>query len=285
MSFWARCGPALSPSTGEPAAAGWPEGGSGARGRGKGRDRSAAKGAALCPQTPQRSPAGGCGHEGETQARAAKAHADALEEVSRRRLGALQGRPSEPDRCRGDQKDTSDADLRKTIGLLVVSIVGPAGADATAGLRDRSGAAFIPLVPLPHRIARMLQSRTDGDAPMSEKQVFESFRERLPNDWVVLHARRISLPSANEWPAQKCATDFLVLDPARDLLALEVKGGAIQCRDGQWTSIENQLRPCADQTDLCDLHGPRVSREDAPIVRSFDDLAAQSLLQRGLRVA
>lgn len=59
VSSWARCGPALSQSTGEPAAAGWPEGGSGARGRGKGRDRSAAKGAVLCPQTPRRSPAEG----------------------------------------------------------------------------------------------------------------------------------------------------------------------------------------------------------------------------------
>ena len=46
-------------STGEPAAAGWPEGGSGARGRGKGRDRSAAEGAVLCPQTPRWSLADG----------------------------------------------------------------------------------------------------------------------------------------------------------------------------------------------------------------------------------
>src|SRR5690606_2982854 len=59
VSFWARCGPALSPALeSRPRRAGRrAEAEQG--GRGKGRDRSAAEGAVLCPQTPQRSPADG----------------------------------------------------------------------------------------------------------------------------------------------------------------------------------------------------------------------------------
>ncbi len=85
----------------------------------------------------------------------------------------------------------------------------------------------------------MLPRQPDADAPMSEQQVFEAFREGLPEDWVVLHSRRFLLPAVNGRRPQEGEIDFLVLDPARGLLAIEVKGGEVQCQGGEWTSTEN----------------------------------------------
>ncbi len=61
----------------------------------------------------------------------------------------------------------------------------------------------------------MLSSCPDADTPMSEQQVFEAFRERLPDDWMVLHSRRFLLPGANGRRPQEGEIDFLVLDSAR----------------------------------------------------------------------
>jgi len=44
---------------------------------------------------------------------------------------------------------------------------------------------------------RMLPSVPDSHAPMSEQQVFEDLREGPPDNWVVLHSRRLLLPDAS----------------------------------------------------------------------------------------
>jgi hypothetical protein len=55
--------------------------------------------------------------------------------------------------------------------------------------------------------------------------MFEKFRDGLPDDWLVLHSRRFALPGGRGSGVEKGEIDFHVLDPARGLLALEVKGG------------------------------------------------------------
>jgi hypothetical protein len=87
-------------------------------------------------------------------------------------------------------------------------------------------------------MARMIPSQPDADAPRSERGVFEKFHDGLPDDWLVLHSRRFVLAGGRGSAIEDGEIDFLILDPARGLLALEVKGGAVQCEGGKWTSTE-----------------------------------------------
>lgn len=84
---------------------------------------------------------------------------------------------------------------------------------------------------------RMLPTQPDGDAPDSERKVFAAFERHLPRDWTVFHSRRIVLPRQGGGPAVECELDFLIIDPARGLLGLEVKGGVeIGCDAEGWYS-------------------------------------------------
>ena len=85
---------------------------------------------------------------------------------------------------------------------------------------------------------RMVPTLPDSDTPASERGVFDALRDGLPNDWLVLHSRRFVLPGGKDTPSEEGEIDFLVLDPARGLLALEVKGGEVACENGRWTSTE-----------------------------------------------
>jgi hypothetical protein len=83
----------------------------------------------------------------------------------------------------------------------------------------------------------MLPSQPDADAPTSERKVFAALERQLPADWTVFHSRRLVLPSRGGGPAIERELDFLVIDPARGLLGLEVKGGVAIGRDEQgWYS-------------------------------------------------
>lgn len=85
----------------------------------------------------------------------------------------------------------------------------------------------------------MIPARPDTDCATSERSVFERFAAGLPASWTVLHGRKLVLPATPKMPTQTCEIDFLVLDPARGLLALKVKGGGVQREsDDLWYSIE-----------------------------------------------
>lgn len=86
-------------------------------------------------------------------------------------------------------------------------------------------------------MARMHPPQPDGDVPASERKVFERLRQ-LPDPWLVIHARRFLLPAnAGREPAEG-EVDFLVLDPDRGYIGLEVKGGGVR-RDGAvWYSTD-----------------------------------------------
>jgi hypothetical protein len=81
----------------------------------------------------------------------------------------------------------------------------------------------------------MIPSEPEPDTPDSERYVFGRLRERLPDEWTVLHGRRFFLPARDGRPAEEGEVDFLVIDPARGLLALEVKGGGVTRTPSGWT--------------------------------------------------
>ena len=75
-------------------------------------------------------------------------------------------------------------------------------------------------------MAQVFPSVPDTGTPASERKVFEQLAVGLPHDWRVFHSRRLTIPSRGQAPARECELDFLVIDPSRGLLGIEVKGGA-----------------------------------------------------------
>lgn len=72
-----------------------------------------------------------------------------------------------------------------------------------------------------------------ADVTGSERAVFEALRDRLPEPWEAFHG--------NGYTERDHATgtrdgeiDFVVVHPEHGILCLEVKGGGVGCRDGQW---------------------------------------------------
>jgi hypothetical protein len=79
----------------------------------------------------------------------------------------------------------------------------------------------------------------------AEQRVFEALARQLPRGWYAWHSLRIR-PGAG----QETECDFLLADPARGLLVLEVKGGRIEERDGRWFSNGRPL----DEAPLAQAH-------------------------------
>ena len=71
-----------------------------------------------------------------------------------------------------------------------------------------------------------------GEVPASERRFLEVAGRDLPDDWTVIHGLRIRKPPEDR------EVDFLVLDPTRGALAIEVKGGRIERRGTQWRSVD-----------------------------------------------
>jgi hypothetical protein len=83
----------------------------------------------------------------------------------------------------------------------------------------------------------MIPTQPWRGAPESERRVFARFAQALPDMWVVFHARRFVVPAEPGGRAEEGEIDFLVLDPARGLLALEAKGGALRRGPDGWLSL------------------------------------------------
>ena len=87
-------------------------------------------------------------------------------------------------------------------------------------------------------MATMYPSGPDPDTPMSEKKVFTILEQSLPADWVVFHSRRLNIPTNRGLIEREI--DFVILDPARGFIGLEVKGGQEIGRDQDgWYSIDH----------------------------------------------
>ncbi len=66
-------------------------------------------------------------------------------------------------------------------------------------------------------------------AEPSERRVYDALAAALPAGWFAWHSLRIRIR-----PGEFTEGDFIVADPARGLLVLEVKGGQVSKREGIW---------------------------------------------------
>ena len=90
-------------------------------------------------------------------------------------------------------------------------------------------------------MARIHPTSPGNDVSLAERRVFELLAARLPADWIVLHGRRVVVPSEGRRPPVESEADFLVLDPARGVVVLEVKGGSDIGVDADgWFSVDSR---------------------------------------------
>lgn len=63
----------------------------------------------------------------------------------------------------------------------------------------------------------------------AEVSVYEALGRSLPNGWTAWHSMKLRDPRGID-----AEGDFVIVDPARGMLILEVKGGQVEVRDGLW---------------------------------------------------
>ena len=86
-------------------------------------------------------------------------------------------------------------------------------------------------------MARMIPASPAPETPSSEGRLYERFRTDLPAEWTVIHSQRFLLHGHRGF-AREGELDFLIVDPARGALGIEVKGGGVRRdRDG-WFSTD-----------------------------------------------
>ena len=78
--------------------------------------------------------------------------------------------------------------------------------------------------------------------PMSEQIVFEAIRKGLSDEWRVFHSFDYVTRDLNRkrWDGE---IDFLLYHPKKGMLVIEVKGGAISYRHGQWYQEDRPIDP------------------------------------------
>ena len=72
---------------------------------------------------------------------------------------------------------------------------------------------------------------------IAERTVYDVLRQQLPAGWYAWHSVRIQSPTTGDAEA-----DFIIADPRRGALVLEVKGGRIEQREGLWYSNGKLLK-------------------------------------------
>jgi len=75
----------------------------------------------------------------------------------------------------------------------------------------------------------ILIPETPKDCPNGERVVFERLARDLDDDWVVLHSLGLVQHQKKLWGE----ADFVLLT-TKGIFAIEVKGGRISCKDGEW---------------------------------------------------
>ena len=87
-------------------------------------------------------------------------------------------------------------------------------------------------------MARMIPEIVkDFHGSKGEERVFRALRS-LPDDIIVIHSFRWLHPGNTKIPGRQLGAqgegDFVLVDPARGIMVVEVKGGEIWCEDGEW---------------------------------------------------
>lgn len=77
----------------------------------------------------------------------------------------------------------------------------------------------------------------------SERKVFYELKDKLSDEWTVIYSLRWVTDNALSLNQSNGECDFIILNPNYGILILEVKGGIINCLNGEWTSIDkNNVR-------------------------------------------
>ena len=114
---------------------------------------------------------------------------------------------------------------------------GGTGRVTVAGRCPSNGGSRVHLAAEPDgRMARMIPRRPAPETPDSERRVYEQFHCTLPATWTVIHSQRFLLPASRR--VQEGELDFLLLDPSRGALGLEVKGGRVERTPAGWFSLD-----------------------------------------------
>ncbi len=102
---------------------------------------------------------------------------------------------------------------------------------------------------------REVPRHTESEA---EQKVYNALKSSLPKGWYAWHSLRLRTRKRGEFSE----ADFIIADPNRPgLLMLEVKGGQIEQRDGQWYQNSVQLKSspldqAQDKADRCGEQKP-----------------------------
>ena len=72
----------------------------------------------------------------------------------------------------------------------------------------------------------------------SERKVFYELKDKLSDEWTVIYSLRWVTDNALSLNQSNGECDFIILNPNYGILILEVKGGIINCLNGEWTSID-----------------------------------------------
>ena len=87
-------------------------------------------------------------------------------------------------------------------------------------------------------MANMIPPVLAPETPDSEKLMYTLLRDRFPDTWKAIHGQRFLLPAKHGARTRERELDFLVLDPSRGALGLEVKGGHVERHADGWTSTD-----------------------------------------------
>ena len=76
----------------------------------------------------------------------------------------------------------------------------------------------------------------------SERRVFEALEAGLGDDWEAFHSAGWMLRDPVEG-ADDGEIDFVLVHPREGVVCLEVKGGGIECRHGEWYRRDGSESP------------------------------------------
>lgn len=86
-------------------------------------------------------------------------------------------------------------------------------------------------------MARMYPESLPESESGAEKRLYLAFQEQLPDEYIVMHGVPWMDPDTNRHHHEG-EIDFLIIHPKLGIVLMEVKGGRIEVRDGDWYSID-----------------------------------------------
>ena len=89
-------------------------------------------------------------------------------------------------------------------------------------------------------MANLIPDSVPNDAPDSEKRIFNYLKSDPGTDgWTVFHSLGLSQRGVKKPYGE---IDFVIIVPTQGVICLEIKGGGVSCKNGQWSTTDrNQV--------------------------------------------